>query len=177
MKNFLFIAAILSLLAGCINLNEIGTEETASNQVSSLIFQSEYTNYAWGYNHNGWMMDGTGKVKSFVKTAPWVFPDSLGYLSEKDMQKNFSVCDATLTQVPSAEFTLYAGKALTCVTGTLTKPKNTMADAGERINCFYIYEADKKRYKRIILSMTGDWSQENLAVNAKEVSDWMGKIK
>jgi hypothetical protein len=177
MKNIIFISVILSLLIGCIKLNEFGTDEIGSNQVSSLIFQSEYTNHAWGYNHNGWIMDGTGKVKRFQKSAPWVFPDSLGYLSEKDMQKNFNVCDTVLAQVNSAEFTFYAGKALNCVNGTLTKPKNTMADAGEHINCFYIYEADNKRYKRIILSMIGDWSQENLAVQAKEVVDWMGKIK
>ena len=161
----------MTLLTGCVQTKDFGPED-----VSTLIFQSEYTNNAWGYNHNGWVMDSTGKVKRFQKSAPWVFPDSLGYIAEKDMQKNFSVCDSVLTEIDPQEFSLYAEKALTCVDGTLTKPENKMFDAGEHANVFYLYGADRKRYKRVILKMSGDWSQDNLAPNAKEVVDWMIKI-
>ncbi|MCL4482112.1 MAG: hypothetical protein M1445_05775 [Bacteroidetes bacterium] len=178
MKNFILSAVLLTFLAGCIQVNEFGWEEFHSPVlVHPLIFQSEYTNHAWGYSHNGWMMDGAGLVKRFQKNAPWVFPDSLGYISEIDMQKNLSVCDSLLEHIDPYKQSHYSFKAISCVDGPMSTPKNTMADAGERIYAFYLYESDRKRYKRVILSMTGDWSQENLAPNAKEVVDWMMNIK
>lgn len=178
MKKYFFLAVVLISLIGCFQINDFGRQEVDPPMLGSqLIFQSEYTNHAWGYSHFGWMMDGSGIVKRFQKNAPWVFPDSLGYVSEKDMQKNLNVCDSLLEHVASNELLHYTAKALTCVDGPMTNPKMTMADAGEHIYAFYRYEADRKRYKRVILSMVGDWSQENLAPNAKEVVDWMKTIK
>ncbi len=178
MKNLIFLAVLFIFLTGCFQMEDLGSKNfNKSGDVSTLIFQSEYTNYAWGYNHNGWIMDNSGKVNRFQKKGAWVFPDSLGYISATDMQKNFGACDSAIAQISVKDFSFYAEKALTCADGPMTKPKNTMADAGENILCFYVFEVDKKRYKRIILSMIGDWSQENLAPNAKEVVDWMGKIK
>jgi len=180
MKKYFFLAVVLISLIGCFQINDFGRDETDPPMLGlPLIFQSEYTNYAWGYNHNGWMMDGSGLVKRFQKNAPWVFPDSLGYISEIDMQKNLNVCDSLLEHVSSNELQQYTAKALTCVDGPMTNPKNTMADAGEHIWAFYIYDykSARKRYKRVILNMTGDWSQENLAPNSKEVVDWMKTIK
>lgn len=171
MKIFVLSTILIVLLNGCIE-----TEDIYSGDTTKLIFQSEYINYAWGYNHNGWIMDNTGKARSFQKTASWVFPDSLGYISEADMKKNFASCDADLKQVSTSEFNKYAQKAAGCVSGTLTKPENKMADAGAHVWAFYYYDAAKKGYKRVILEMTGDWSQQNLAANAREVVDWMKTI-
>jgi Ca2+-binding EF-hand superfamily protein len=123
------------------------------------------------------MMDRSGIARGFQKTTAWVFPDSTGFISEADMEKNIAACDLVIDEVSTSEFRLYADKALTCVNGTMTKPENKMADAGEHIWAFYIYDSNKNGYKRIILNMTGDWSQENLATNSKEIVDWMMKIQ
>ena len=172
MKHFFLSTILLSLLFGCMEMKELSQQD-----VRPMIFQSEYTNYAWGYNHNGWIMESSGEVKRFQKKASWVFPDSLGYIAENDMQKNIQACDSIMAHVSPNDFTQNANKAFTCVNGILTKPKNTMADAGEHIYCFYLYDANRQKYKRFILDMTGDWSQENLAPNAKEVVEWMKTIK
>jgi hypothetical protein len=178
MKKYFLLAVVLISLIGCFQINDFGRQEVDPPMLGRpLIFQAEYTNHAWGYSHNGWMMDGAGIVKRFQKDAPWVFPDSLGYIAEKDMQKNLNVCDSLLEHVSQYELSKYSLKALNCVDGPMTKPAMTMADAGEHIYAFYRYEADRKRYKRVILSMIGDWSQENLAPNTKEVVDWMKTIK
>lgn len=172
MKNLIISIALLTLFTGCLE-----TEEFKSGEMSTLIFQSEYTNHAWGYNHNGWMMDRSGIVKRFQKTAAWVFPDSVGFISQANMEKNVAACDSVIEEVNTAAFKLYAEKALTCVNGPFTKPENRMADAGEHIWAFYIYDSGKNGYRRVILNMTGDWSQENLATNSKEIVDWMKSIK
>ncbi len=172
MKNFYLATVLLTLLTGC-----CCTEIDDSEEVGSLIFQSEYTNYAWGYNHNGWMLNNTGQVKRFQKSAKWVFPDSLGYISAVDMYKNIAACDSVIAQFSSNDFILYAEKALSCAEGPMSKATNTMADAGAHIHAVYLYEPVKNRYKRVILEMTGDWSQQNLAPNAKEVVDWMKTVK
>jgi len=172
MKIYVISTILIVLLNGCIE-----TEDIYSGDTTKLIFQSEYTNYAWGYNHNGWMMDSSGKARSFQKTATWVFPDSIGYISEADMQKNFAACDADLKQISAAEFSSYAEKAATCINGPLSKAENLMADAGAHVWAFYYYDSAKKRYKRVILEMTGDWSQRNLATKSQDIVEWMKTIK
>jgi hypothetical protein len=174
MKNIILLFVLLTTLAGCLRLDNIWADDS---ETGNLIFQSEYTNYAWGYNHNGWIMDSTGKVNRFQKKAAWVFPDSLGYVSFSDMQKNMAACDSVLAQVSSKDFALYAEKAFGCANSPMSKASNTMADAGEHIYAFYLYEPGSNRYKRVILDMTGDWSQQNLATKSKEVVDWMKAIK
>jgi hypothetical protein len=178
MKNYFLLFVLLATLSGCLLPDDIGSKDIEIDYANwSPIFQSEYTNYAWGYNHNGWMMDHTGKARSFQKTDAWVFPDSLGFISATDMQKNLAACDTDLKQVSASEFSLYAAKAATCVNGPLSKPENKMADAGAHIWALYYYDTAKKSYKRVILEMTGDWSQKNLAPNAKEVVDWMMTVE
>jgi hypothetical protein len=172
MKNLVLGLVLLTTLTGCFRPDDIWGENTAN-----IIFQSEYTNHAWGYNHNGWMMDNAGLVKRFQKSATWVFPDSLGYVSASDMQKNMAACDSVITQINSNELAFYSEKAINCLNYNLTKPQNLMADAGEHIYAFYIYDSGGNRYKRVILKMTGDWLQENLAPNASGIVDWMEKIK
>jgi len=174
MKNFLLALVLLTSLSGCLHPDDIWAVD---NNNGYLIFQSEYTNYAWGYSHGGWMLDNTGQVKRFQKSAKWVFPDSLGYVSATDMQKNLAACDSVLAQISSKDFALYAEKANGCANGPMSKATMTMADAGERIYAIYVYESGHNRYKRVILDMTGDWSQENLAPNAAAVVDWMKTIK
>ena len=93
------------------------------------------------------------------------------------MTNNFSACDSTLTKVSSSDFSFYSGKALTCANGPFSPQQTTMADAGEQIQCFYTYEAAQHRYKRIILKVWGDYSQDNLAANTGDLVTWMKKIK
>jgi hypothetical protein len=174
MKNLLLMLVLLTSLSGCLMPDDIWADGPYNDPV---IFQSEYTNYAWGYNHGGWMLDNTGQVKRFQKSTKWIFTDSLGYISAVDMYKNINACDSVIAQISSKDFKTNNEKALTCLDGSMTKPQNTMADAGEHIDAFYVYEPGHNRYKRIILNMTGDWSQENLAPNAKEVVEWMKLIK
>ncbi len=172
MKNLLLGLILLTILSGCLLPNDFWSEDK-----DTLIFQSEYINYAWSYNHNGWMLDKSGQVKRFQKSAKWVFPDSLGYVQASDMQKNMAACDSVITQINSNEFASYSEKAISCTNGSMSKATNTMADAGEHIYAFYIYDSSGNRYKRVILKMTGDWSQENLAPNGAGIVDWMMKIK
>lgn len=172
MKNLVFILVLIALFTGCEYLEVAPQEET-----STLIFQTEYTNYAWGYNHNGWMLGNSGEVKRFQKKAAWVFPDAQGYISEADMQKNLAACDSVIAKVSTADFSTYASKALTCADGPLSKAENKMADAGAHVYCFYLFEADQKRYRRVLLDMTGDWAQQNLAANTGVVVDFLKRIK
>ena len=134
MKNLLPILILLALFTGCDYVEVAPQEEN-----STLIFQSEYTNYAWGYNHSGWMMGNSGELKRFQKKAAWVFPDAQGYVSEADMLKNLAACDSVIAKISTGDFSKYASLALTCSDGPLSKAENKMADAGEHIYCFYLF--------------------------------------
>lgn len=172
MKNLFQILVLLLLFSACDYVEVAPQEET-----STLIFQSEYTNYAWGYNHNGWMMGNSGELKRFQKKAAWVFPDAQGYVSEADMLKNLAACDSVIAKISTGDFSKFASMALTCADGPLSKAENKMADAGAHVYCFYLYEANQKRYRRVLLDMAGDWSQQNLAPNARVIVDFMKNIK
>jgi hypothetical protein len=180
MKRIVFVAIFVSLFHGCLPSDDyyIGWEGGRWQDGDHfLIFQSEFTNHAWGNQHFGWMMNQSGKVKRFQKSATWVFPDSLGYISVADMKKNLAQCDSVIAHVDPRIFDKYADKALTCSKGPFSPRKLTGVDIGQHTNAFYLFDPYRKRYKQIILDLTGDWSQENLAPKAKEVVNWMNQVK
>lgn len=172
MKNYIFLLSLLFLLNGCNDL-----EEQNQTALTMLIFQTEYTNYAWGYNHQGWMLNNSGQVKRFLKSANWVFPDKDGYISSSDMQKNMAACDSVTSVVTPAVFESYASKALNIGNETLGESVNEMFDAGEVKYVYYRFDPAKDRYQMIVLSRWGDFKQDNLASNASGIVEWMKSVK
>jgi hypothetical protein len=164
MKSVLIVALSALLLSGCekIHVYDINT-----------IFMVEYSNYAWGLQHSGTMIDSTGNVLTFNLPPTWNWPDELGFISLADMQENLTQMEEISCTVPRNDFAKYASKLMKAKDGTLSDPKNKMNDFGTIQYSGFLYDPDNSRYKRVLIKQFGDWAIDNSAKEAKELYEWL----
>ena len=160
-----------ALLLGCEKHNESWPN---ANQL--ILFQVEYNNYAWGYDHRGIIIDSSGTVRSFTFPENWHHPDTEGYLSESDMNENIEQLDTGMFSIDKNELFKHFSKLQRISEGELSEPKNTANDAGETDFSGYLYDLSKKQYKHVLIKREGDWSIDNNAPDAEEVIRWLMKV-
>ncbi|MFZ4581426.1 MAG: hypothetical protein ACOYM7_02135 [Paludibacter sp.] len=141
-----------------------------------VLFQYEYINYAWSYQHSGWFIDTSGNLISYSLPAKWSYPDSLGFVTETAIIKNLSYCSKTDYIISKSVLQSKIELIEKSAKGTLTKPRYEMADAGVQRYTAFIFNKDTKQYKRILLYQWGDELIENTSAEAKELYKWMAEI-
>lgn len=152
-----------------------GSDEEIPDQV--VLFQYAYINHAWGYQHQGWLIDSSGEVHCFEQPEAWHFPDSTGTLGNEEMMLNLSMADSSCFVVSMDDLELYGGKIATASKGELTDPENVMADAGISGYYVWVYNASTETYHRILLKEKGDWETENQSAAAGAIVEWMEEVR
>jgi hypothetical protein len=119
------------------------------------LFQSEYTNYAWGYVHSGWYINDDGKVYSFLNK---------GNSPEDGDEIEFvgTIDPATLEEK--------RGLISAASQGPYSERTNTAFDAGTHVYSAFLGETE------ILLKESGDWSQENLSPAASDLVSWLQEV-
>jgi hypothetical protein len=143
------------------------------NQV--ILFQVEYVNYAWGYQHNGFLIDSSGIVWAFKKPSNWRYMDSTGYISESAMQDNIKHLDTLHYMINKSEMLENFGKIPEISKGVLSKPYNAMFDAGVTDYIGFLYEPENHRYKKVLIKRSGDWTIDNNSHESEAVFNWLLK--
>ena len=64
----IFILFTVIFITGC-------KKNIVINEKQAILFQVEYINYAWGYQHNGFIIDNEGNVLTYKNPQNWNFPD------------------------------------------------------------------------------------------------------
>lgn len=167
MKSGLTVISLFILLMGC---------EKIRDYDQRTIFQVEYINYAWGFQHSGIIIDSTGKVMTFNLPSNWHFPDNDGFISLAGMEENISQSEEGSCTADKHDFAENSIKLLDAGDGQLTEPKNEMNDFGVIVYSGFIFDADNLRYKRVIIRQFGDWSIENKSKDANEIYNWLTTI-
>lgn len=176
MKNFYYaisLIVVLLLFSGCKGETAL-FEVSEANQV--VYFQFEYMNHAWGYQHYGWLVDSSGNVNCYNKPGNWIHADSFLLISKAAMESNVlatdSVCYVISEEVFKSKMHLINGASR----GKVTEPVHEMYDAGVGIYSAYIYNSERKVYKKIVLKQHGDYRIDNYAPEAKDLYKWMESI-
>ena len=164
MKSFLIAAISALLLSGCEKIYDYET---------TTVFMVEYSNYAWGIQHSGTMIDSTGKVLTFNLPTTWNRPDEMGFISLADMQENLTQMGEISCTVSRNDFAKYSSKLMQAKNGILSDPKNEMFDFGTVQYSGFLFDPDNSRYKKILIRQTGDWAIENSSREAKELYEWL----
>ena len=170
-KTFLILLSFM-ILFGCRKEKYL----TTPIETKGILFQYEYLNYAWGYSHQGYLIDSAGYVHGYKLPVKWNFPDSTRFLSLSQMNENLSQTDTVFFQVPKTELEIYKSKIQSAAKGLLTKPVNEMYDAGSSSFYGFIYDSNAKKYKRFLINQTGDWEIENQSEAAKTIYNWLLSI-
>jgi hypothetical protein len=174
MKSLLRRAIIISLfvllIVGC-------KKHYTINENQVILFQYEYINYAWGYQHNGFIIDNDGNVLTFRNPEHWNFPDNDFSLSETEVAENIDTCTPAGIKIAEEELQKYTSYINNVASSKVTALKNVAADAGSSEYICYKYSESTGTYKGYLIKMEGDFTCENLNFYSKKISLWMKDIK
>jgi hypothetical protein len=176
MKNgrYLFIFGIMIFSLTRCEKNEDDPYIPDNNQ--RIIFQCEYINYAWGYQHVGWIIDSSGSVYCYNNPEVWYYTDSLGLINSTEMDSNLLRTDSICYKIDKVELTSKIALIKKASKGNISEQVNEMFDAGATTFYTYIYDEETKSYKQILLKQTGDWRIDNTSTEAVELYEWLSKL-
>ena len=168
-KKIILIAFLVLLFTGCKK-----NDGVSDNQV--ILFQLEYVNHAWGYQHNGFMIDNDGNVLTYNNPVYWNFPDNELNIYESQVADNISKCVLTSTKIPKEELNKYTNYINNIASSKVTALKNVASDFGSLEFICYQYSERTEAYKGYLIKMEGDFTCENLNFYSKKVVAWIRDI-
>lgn len=168
LKSSLLFLTIL-LLTGC----KKGFTVSEKNVV---LFQYDYINYAWGYQHKGFFIDNKGNVLEYNNPEEWNFPEDDLILSEKLLNENLALCAQSEVKISEEELQKYVSYIKNISSSKITAIKNDAADAGTSKYICFQYLENTGNYKGSLIKMEGDFTCENLNFFSKKVVLWMKDI-
>jgi len=157
------------LMAGC-------KKNVIISNKQAILFQIDYENYAWGYQHNGLIIDSKGNILTYKNPQNWDFPDKDFHLSENQVNANLIRCLKTGKRIHEEELKKYAGYIKNISSSKVTALKNVAADAGSLEYICYQYSESTGTYKGSLIKKEGDFTCENLNFFSKKVSTWLKTI-
>jgi hypothetical protein len=146
------------------------------NEKQAILFQVDYINYAWGYQHYGFIIDNEGKVLTYKNPQEWIFPDKDFKLSGNQVHDNIEKCLFSGKIIPPDELIRYAGSIKNISSSKVTATKNVAADAGSLEYICYQFDELSDTYKGSLIKMEGDFTCENLNFYSKKVATWLKNI-
>ena len=171
---------MVSIAALTFSLSLTGCEEKPAEGIPEeqlVFFQYEYINHAWGYMHNGWLIDSTGSVYCYEQPEYYAKADSMGYVNLEDLDRMISEYDTVCYVIEPSTLRSNAELIAPAAEGELSLPDNRMADAGIRSYYAYLYDSDTQKYKRVLLLQEGDWEIINQSAAANDLADWMKLLR
>lgn len=161
---------LFMLTTACKKNNLISDKQT-------ILFQFEYINYAWGYQHTGFFIDKEGNVLTYNNPQEWNFPDNDQALSDKQIAENVARCSLSSIKISKEEVQKYSNYIKNISLSKVTALKNVAADAGSsEFICFQLSEKTGQ-YRGSLIKMEGNFTCENLNFYSKKVVAWMKGIR
>jgi hypothetical protein len=141
-----------------------------------ILFQYDYTNYAWGYFHEGFYIDDDGNILKYNNPDNWNFHARDYILTESQLAENIAKCSKSDFKISKEELAKFSSYIHNIASSKVTALKNESADAGTTAFVCYSYTEDKNLYKGYLIKMEGDVTCENLNFFSKKVSLWLKDI-
>lgn len=146
------------------------------SEKQKLLFQFDYVNYAWGYQHTGFFIDNEGNVLTYENPENWNFLDDNNQISDMQVSENILKCKHSDKKIPADELLKFTGYINNIASTKISAMKNVAADAGSYEYFCYQYSEENESYKGYLIKMEGDFTCENLNFYAKKVVAWMKDI-
>ena len=158
---------------------------TDLDPAQEVLFHSSYQNYAWGTQNSGWYVDREGKVWSMVPAPMW--PGEVSKLLEDErptatysaaeVEAEYTSARDSLLLVLAPEEVLEMSRLVReAASGSFSDVESTAADAGLFLNGALLYDPDSRTYRRVVLSIRGDWTVLNESPAAARLADWLTEV-
>ena len=168
-EKIILITILVLFITGC-KKNFVISDKQA------MLFQLEYVNYAWGYQHTGYIIDNEGNVLTYNNPEDWNFPDSDFVLNENQVTVNINKCIQASKKIPKEDLQKYTNYINNIASSKVSALKNVAADAGTLEFICYQFSESSHTYKGSLIKMEGDFTCENLNFYSKKVVAWMKDI-
>jgi hypothetical protein len=169
LKGIILITLIILFITGCKKNYIISNKQV-------ILFQFEYINYAWGFQHTGFFVDNEGNILTYNNPENWNFTDNDFKISDSQVAENISKCVQTGKKIPKDELHKYSNFINNIASSKVTALKNVAADAGSLKYICYQFSESTGTYKGSLIKMEGDFTCENLNFYSKKVVIWMRDI-
>jgi len=136
-------------------------------------FEYHYINHAWGFQENGWLIDGEGNVRVYDLPENYRLGMHGKFLSLEDLEYNLSQTDSVREEIDLADLNQYIQMIPGAATGNIGRETAVAADAGSSVLSAYLYDAVKDSFQYILLGRSGDWEQLNQSEEAEKLVDWL----
>ncbi|NMC41296.1 MAG: hypothetical protein GYA43_09020 [Bacteroidales bacterium] len=165
---FLFLFALLPSV-GC-------KKAYIVSEGQKILFQYDYMNYAWGYQHNGFIIDTEGNVLEYNKPEKWNSPGKDNILTQAEIEENLESCTPSGQKIPSYELRKFAKYIDNIAASKISARRRKGADSGSHIYYCFQYMESEGRYRAVVIRTEGDFESENLNFYSKRTVDWLRSI-
>jgi hypothetical protein len=175
---------LLIFLAGAAcssKIRRISEKAPPTDQI--VLFSYSYINHAWGYQNRGWFINNHGLAKAFRVTDQNLWheaeksgPDS-GYISQRDLLADYNLADKIIFEY--SHFIINGKIELIpkAAAGENSPLEHSAYDAGRGKYSAYYFDKAKGKYKEVVLSISGDWTQTNLSPAADTLNEWLQTLQ
>lgn len=159
-----------------IGISSCKKEEIIEEVISPVLFEYEYTNFAWGVQHFGWMIDDENAVRGFSLPDNWNYPDEDGFLSEQELTENLAKSDTTYFSVEDYFLLKHYDERFNFEGAVIDTSDLQMADAGIGALYVYVWNIQLEKFKRVLLASRGDINMDNGHSQAGPAVTWLETI-
>jgi hypothetical protein len=168
-RKIFFVCMLTVMMTGC-------KKNIVISNRQAILFEFEYVNYAWNYQHYGFLIDNEGNVLTYNNPESWNFPDRELRISEDQVAENLLMCKNSGIRIPKTDLQKYSNHIQNIASSKVSALKNAADDAGSAEYICYQYSESTGMYKGTIIKMEGDFTCENLNFFSKKVAEWMKNI-
>ncbi|MFA6027148.1 MAG: hypothetical protein WC727_11995 [Ignavibacteriaceae bacterium] len=148
-------------------------EQIQSN--SSIIFEVEYLNYAWGIEYHGVMIDTDGKEYSYnpaKDSVPFLFHAD-GLYTDQELQSKYQHVKTYIKTIPN-DTLIWSHNLVNQVTTTNYSDTTYVGmDGGSTTYSIYIFRPEINKYQQIVLKIEGDIAFNNKSQSAVTLAAWL----
>lgn len=166
-SNLGYILVLILLSTACGKDTYLGPDE------QPIYFEYHFINYAWGYQDFGWLIDGEGKIRSFL------YPDSYNvamhgdFLSLDQMEYNVAQADSIIGEISRSVLDKKKDLIPAAAEGLIKDFQRQGADMGLGVFSCYLYDPVEDAYQYVMLSASGDHQESNASKEAEKLVDWL----
>ena len=157
----------------------ISCKEESPELKQKIYFEKHYVNNAWLPQSYGFLIDSLGNVLEFkwVEVSHiWYDPDSDGYVSSANMDKNISFCRVINYHINPDTLKLYIDEIYKASKGVISDPILVMADAGSTTYSAFIFDKNTNLYKQVVIKTVGDILITNSTPESEQIYLWLRRI-
>ena len=146
-------------------------------RVQRFLCERSYTNFAWGYQHNGIFVDREGHVYRFdvPRTRLKDQPTGPAY-TEAELETKYGPSPTLLRTVPREDLLEMIRLIPSAARGTYSARTSAGADRGALVSACYVFDPDTGLYRDVELDVKGDWEYRNLSPEAQKLATWLESL-